>query len=311
MSHSNRIYKGPIYPIVTPFKDDGSGKYPVDYDALEVYVKYLLDQGARIVMVASATSRFAQLEIEEIKQVNEFVIKTVGQNALAIASTPIQGPTYQHLEVAQHAESIGATDIACEYPWRYQNDLALIDYYNTLVSGTDSIRLMIHVTPGRSELGGQYRYDPYVLKDLCSINRVQGMKEASGDSDISKKIWNTLGNSTDIIVAGKGSRSFLDSFEDGVSGFFVGTGSIMPGYSEEIYHLVLKGDLSKANELVEKHEMKFLTAAKKFGWHAALKAGLAEMDLMQIIERPPMAPISVSQRAELAVIMRECGWGNG
>ncbi|MEM7390915.1 MAG: dihydrodipicolinate synthase family protein, partial [Verrucomicrobiota bacterium] len=184
--------EGPVFPIVTPFVDDPHGHYPVDVPALRRYVDYMLDDGAKVLMVASATSRFAQLEESEIRLINDVVVDQTGDRGIPIASTGILGSTRLHVETAQHAEAIGAPVIACEYPWRYQNTEALVAYFQAIADNTESIKIMLHVTPGRSELGGQYRYNVPDLQEILKIPRVIGMKEAAGDSEISKSIWEEL-----------------------------------------------------------------------------------------------------------------------
>ena len=300
--------EGPVFPIVTPFIDDKYNQYPIDVKGLRKYVDYLLDNGAHNIMVASATSRFAQLTEEEIRLVNDIVIDQVGDRGLAIASTGIMGSTALHLETVRHAESIGAKVIAAEYPWRFQNLDALADYYKTIVDGTNHIQLLVHVTPGRSELGGQFRYDVESLKKICAIPRVIAMKEAAGDKEVSKQIWENLADDSSIIVAGRSSETYMASHMHGVHGYFVGTGNIVPQYSMEIYRLVQEGKIDEAQAICDIHETKFLDKAKKFGWHAALKAGLYEMGIMSLTERPPMVPIHDNERAQLREIMKECRW---
>ena len=311
MKSKKTVINGPVFPVVVPFKNYHN-KSQIDYRSLKKYVNYLVDEGAKIIMVASATSRFAQLNIREIKKINEIVVKTVNNQALAIASTPITGSTEEHVQVAQHAENIGAKVVACEYPWRYQGDTALINYYDAILSNTSKIKLMLHVTPGRSEIetqhGKTFRYGIDALIKICSKRRIIGIKEASGDPDHSLKIWKSLSGITSIIVAGRASETFLKSYKYGTSGFFVGTGNIKPKTSLQIYDYATSGKIKKAMELVQSQELPFLNLAKKFGWHASLKTALAEINLMEIDERPPMVPLSKEQRNQLAKVMKDCGW---
>jgi 4-hydroxy-tetrahydrodipicolinate synthase len=294
--------------VVTPFQEDPARNYPLDDPALRRYIDYLLDGGAKVIMVASATSRFAQLEESEIRTINQVVVDQVGDRGLAISSTGILGSTRVHTETAQQAETDGAAAIACEYPWRYQSTAALVAYFEELVESTNAIGIMLHVTPGRSELGGQYRYNVEDLQEILRLPRVIGMKEAAGDPDISRSIWEHLADQTSIIVAGRGMVSYYEAHSYRVSGYFVGTGNLVPKHDIEFYSLMQEGNLQAANRIVQRYELPFLHAAKGFGWHAALKAGLAELGIMNDCERPPMVPIPRQQRAELAVIMKIAGW---
>ncbi len=300
--------EGPVFPVVTPFVDDVHRHYPVDIKSLRGYVDYLLHNQAFNIMVASATSRFAQLSEEEIRLVNSIVVDTVGDRGLAIASTGIMGTTAQHIETAQYAESIGARVIACEYPWRFQSIEGLVMYYQSIVEHTEKIKVMIHVTPGRSELGGLFRFDAESLQQICAIPRVVAMKEASGDKNISRSIWKELSDECSIIVAGRGCETYLDAYSFGVSGFFTGSGNIIPKYTLDAYQSIQDGQFEAAKKNVDLHETLFLDKAKSFGWHAALKSGLHEMGLMSITERPPMQPLTDAKRNVLKKIMVSLGW---
>lgn len=130
------------------------------------------------------------------------------------------------------------------------------------------------------------------------------MKEAAGDSEHSRAIWDRFADRTRIIVAGQSSKSYIDSYQFGASGFFTGTGNIVPSYSIKIFNLIQEGKIEEAEKLVEKHEMNFLNVAKPMGWHASLKAAISELGLMDICERPPMVPQTESQREQLRVAMK-------
>jgi dihydrodipicolinate synthase/N-acetylneuraminate lyase len=308
MSTTDRLLSGPCFPVVTPFVDDATARHPIDFDAMERYVDRLIEGGGRIIMAASATGRFAQLRDEEIEAVNESILRACGDRALAVASTPILGTTADHVEIARRAERAGARVVICEYPWRYQRDDALIAYFQAIADATDAIDIMLHVTPSRSELGGQYRYDVDALRRICDIPRVVGMKEAAGDREHSHRIWEALADRTAIIVAGRASETYLEAFDHGAAGFFVGTGNIVPEHSVRVHELLVAGKRDDARQVVARHETPFLDAAKRHGWHAALKAALAERGWMSDVERPPMVPVRPEERVELVRIMSDCGW---
>jgi dihydrodipicolinate synthase/N-acetylneuraminate lyase len=307
MTAKKNLLQGCVFPVIVPFTREGSS-YPIDYKSLKRYCQYLVDQGAKIIMVASATSRFAQLSLKEIKEVNAFVFKVVAGRALVIASTPILGSTEEHIEVTKEAEALGIEVIACDYPWRYQTSEAMVDYFQSLSNGSKSIKFMMHVTPGRSELGGTYRFDLKTLESVLSLDRVIGMKEASGDKEHSRNIWKTFKDKTSIIVAGMSSQTYLEAFPYGVHGYFVGSGNAVPKVSIDIFNLLQQGDFKTAENLIKAQELPFLTEAKKMGWHAAIKAILFLMGLMEKTERPPMVALSETQISKLKTIIETCGW---
>lgn len=304
----NKI-RGPVFPIVTPFVYKNNSCL-IDYISLKRYIDFLITNGAKVIMVASATSRFAQLTVKEIIRLNREVVNHVGERALVVTSTPILGSTKEHIEVAKLAEKDGAKVIACEYPWRYQDSSGYINYFKTIIKSTKGIKIFLHVTPVRSELGGWFRGDVDALVKIVSLDRVVGVKEASGEFELSKKMWLSLSSKTKIIVAGRASETFYKArlIEPKIAGYFVGTGNINPASSINIFSLIDNNDFKKAKALISKFELPFLDLAKQFGWHASLKCGLSHLNLMSMLERPPMVSVNKSQSKQLKKVMTDVGW---
>ena len=83
---------GCFYTIFTPFSEDGS----VDYDALEKYLNVLYRQGARRFYAMAYNSRYSQLTHAEIRELNEFCIRTVkslDRGNIVIVGDPIHCST--------------------------------------------------------------------------------------------------------------------------------------------------------------------------------------------------------------------------
>ena len=66
--------KGPAFAIITPFCDGGK---KVDWQALEEYVQFLYEGGAKVFYVMGYNSRFSILSDEEIMKLNEVVTRKV------------------------------------------------------------------------------------------------------------------------------------------------------------------------------------------------------------------------------------------
>jgi dihydrodipicolinate synthase/N-acetylneuraminate lyase len=173
-----------------------------------------------------------------------------------------------------------------------------LDYFQKIIHNTD-VDIMLHVTPTRSEIettfGKTHRYEIHDLEQICALPRVIGFKEASGDKEHSREIWKSLGKSTDIIVAGAASETFLEACVHGATGFFTGIESIFPRLGQEVYKRILDNDVSEAESMVTQMS-DLLHACKKLGWHAASKYCLFNLGIMGLDERPPMTPIPEHQQ---------------
>ena len=84
--------KGPVFSIITPFKEDGS----IDYDALNDYINKIYSSGGRIFYVMAYNSRYSELSWKEIKELNSFVasrVKSLDKSNLVIVADPLHCST--------------------------------------------------------------------------------------------------------------------------------------------------------------------------------------------------------------------------
>ena len=66
--------KGPIFSIITPFKNGGKD---IDYESLENYIQFLYNNGAKIFYAMAFNTRYLIMNEEEIFKVNECVISKI------------------------------------------------------------------------------------------------------------------------------------------------------------------------------------------------------------------------------------------
>jgi 4-hydroxy-tetrahydrodipicolinate synthase len=171
--------KGPVFPIPTPFTEDGH----VDYEGIEKYVKFLVGKEVRTLMVTVGTSRFDVLTVEEMKLVNKTVVKAADGKALTIVTTPTKGPTTQAIDFVQHAESVGADGFLAVFPERYYSDDGVYEYFEEIAESC-SIGVLIHLmslTPGRAGIGAKVHYSPELVGRIAAIKNMVGIKEESHD----------------------------------------------------------------------------------------------------------------------------------
>src|SRR6056300_784174 len=112
MSLKDRI-KGPVYSIITPFKNNGKD---IDYESLENYIQYMYDNGAKIFYAMAFNTRYLLMSEEEIYKVNECVIKKVksfnDDETIIIVGDPLDCSTETSIKFAQHAKEHGADMIS-------------------------------------------------------------------------------------------------------------------------------------------------------------------------------------------------------
>lgn len=277
--------QGPVIPLPIPFKEDES----VDYDALHKYVTFLVEKGIPNVMTTVGTSRFNLLTFEEIKKVNETVVKTANRRAKTIVANPPQGGTIHAIDFAKHAESIGADFFLVYFPERDYGDEHTLPFFEKLHNNTN-IDILIHEMPRRNGLGpGSLQYGVDLLRKLFSFPRIVGVKEEALDAEYSNILVETFSKDAIIIGAGGGmSRYYYRDFERGSKAFLGGLGNFIPELEIDFYNKITSGDKEGARKIVEDIELKYFEKVVPIGWHPHLKSALHLMGLMPKWERSPM-----------------------
>ena len=119
---------GPVFSIVTPFKEDKS----IDYDSLGKYINNAYDSGAKNFYVMGYNSRFSELSWDEIKQLNKFVteeVKSYDDENFVIVADPLHCSTDISLEFAQHGEQIGADMISLIFREKFYSNQQVIEHF--------------------------------------------------------------------------------------------------------------------------------------------------------------------------------------
>ena len=290
---------GPVYPIPTPFTDD----YRVDVPALEKYVDFLIEGGARILHVMVHTSRFNLLTIEEMKLVNATVAKRavqVNPDCIAIAATPTLCSTATAREFAVHARDNGADVIGVIFPERFYSDDQVLSYFGEVADAAD-IGILIHEELLRTIHGCVLTtYPTELLERIAAIAGVVAIKEDAKDDTYNDRVVSRLYDKLAIIVSGGSKKQFLKFHPMGCHAYLVGVASFWPGVALDFYRALSAGDLPEALSIIENLEQPFFAVAKRLGWHIALKSALQQLGIMSATERPPLQALDRAGHQEIA-----------
>ncbi|HEG43164.1 MAG TPA: dihydrodipicolinate synthase family protein [Phycisphaerales bacterium] len=300
--------RGPVFPIVVPFDRNED----VDYESLTGYVKFLVDNGAKNLLLTVGTSRYNLLTDMEMLKVNETVANAACGNALVIAAGPgpVRGSIRQNIEFARHASSSGADGILLLYPERWYGDEPVVDFFRKVAESTD-IGIMIHAVPMRDGYGGvkALKYlDADLIGKIVDEPNIIGIKEENGDRAVFEEVLDRFNKTLPIIGAGGAMRRFIGDKRLGSYTYLVGIGSFKPEITLEFYDSVMAGDIDKAEKIAEKYEDPYFQFAVKLGWHRALKETLSQLDIMPPFERAPFNRVSEDHRETLNKVLAGCGW---
>jgi 4-hydroxy-tetrahydrodipicolinate synthase len=302
------LIQGPVFPVVTPFKENGD----VDYEGLERYLKFLVKNGAESILVTVGTSRFNLLTREEMKRVNEVVSTTTeGEDVCSIVSGPgpTTGSTEENIEFARHAESVDADAIILSYPERWYGKGPVVEFFGAVDAETE-IPLIVHAVPMRDGFGGvddQEYFTVSVLEDILDLPAVIGVKEESGKRELYESILVAFEHEWAIIGAGGAMDRYLTDSKLGATTYLVGIGSFLPDLALQFFDAVQRDKHTRAREIASNEE-EYFEIAVEMGWHRALKETLHQMDLMKPYERDPLNRVPENDRARIARIIDSYGW---
>lgn len=297
---------GPVIPLPTPF----TASYEVDYRALDGYVRFLADSGIRNVMTTVGTSRFSLLTEEEVKKVNETVVRAAAGKIITIVANPQVGSTSKAIGYAKHAESIGADFFLAYFPERFYGDDNTFDFYKAINDSVDKTGILLHEMPMRNGYGaGNVQHSLNLLERLIALPNIAGLKEEALDAEYSNQIVSQLKDKAIIIGAGGGmSRYFKRDYALGAKAYLGGIGNFEPQLELDFFAFMMKGDLEKAGRIVNEIELPYFDKTVPIGWHPSLKCALALKGLLPEYERPPMKQIRGDEKETLRKVMQQNGW---
>lgn len=292
---------GPVYPVPPAFFADGG----LDLESVRGYCRFLVDQGARALMVTAGSSRLNLLTPDEVHALNAAVAQSCGPEELCIAGAPPYGSTMTAVNAARAAADAGADACLLYYPERHYGDDDVFAFYAT-VAERGGLPLMIHGVPVPNGLGaGAVPYSLALMHRLAGLDQVVGMKEEFGDEGLRHRLAVEVGDRIPLIVAGGGLRKFVACAGFGVRSWLAAAGSFVPALETEFWRLWTGGHAEAALELVNERETPLFEAAVPIGWHAAMRAGLDILGLMPGFEREPMHVSTPKERAEMERALAE------
>ena len=284
---------GPVFSIVTPFREYDD---QIDFGALERYINYAYESGARNFYVMGYNSRFSELSWEEIKILNTFVSKTVkslGDDSLVIVADPLHCSTSVSMEFCRHAENIGADIISLIFREKYYSDEQVLKHYQ-MCAESCGIGILIHEMPFISGHGGHTMNWPISLLDrLADIPNIIAIKEDAKNDDYSHEVISTIKDRLSIIISGGGKRQWLQFADQGCQAWLNGIGVFEPKLAILFWEAYQNNDEYLWKKIIQQVEIPFFeNGISRYGWHLMIRAALELRGHFSRHERMPMLALS-------------------
>lgn len=231
--------EGVIPPMIVPF--DAYGE--VDENALREFTRFLL-RSVDGLFILGTYGCGPLLRIEERKRVAEIVVDEVNGKVPVIVHVGSIS-TKDAVELAKHAESIGADAISSVPPFYYHH--AEEDVFFYFMRLLDAVSIPVYVYNNPKTVG--YGVSVSLLKRLADAG-IYGVKDSSFDimvlSDYKRKIDK---DGFDVVMGTE--ALFVPAASLGIKAFIPGLGNAFPELCKELYITVISG--APKEKVIEVH----------------------------------------------------------
>lgn len=281
---------GIITALVTPFSASGI----VDEDALEELVHFQVASGVNGLFPLGTTGMGPAMEPDERKHVAEVVVDSADDKIPVVVQVGDTNPNVS-IDLARHAEKIGAAAVACLTPFYYHpGPESVIQFYRRLAEATKLPVLVYNIPRNTGN-----NVDARLLLQLSQIPNLVGIKDSSRDFS---QLLDYLGTVPKGFTVINGTDSYLFSaFCAGVSAGVSATANPFPELFVQMYESYRSNDLKSGQELQKKIHM--LREATSNPPLAPLLEALRIRGLRSGNVRPPLRPMDPAEISALRAAM--------
>ena len=285
MGFSITDIKGVIPAMITTFNKDEK----VDLGRAEKLTEFLIGEGVNGLYITGSTGEGFLMTGEERKAYAERVVKTAAGRVPVIVHVGDIG-TRKSVELAEHAESIGADAISSVPPFYYHFSADDIYSYYSDISSSVSIPMVVY----NISLAGLM--DSSLVRRLASIPGVRGLKFTSREHDDMCALKMELGKDF-MIYSGcdEMATQGLLAGADGIIGSFY---NMLPDTFLRIYELARKGDYTGAFE-VQKTATTVIKYLVKWDFFPIMKALMTDAGIDAGYSRRPFHLPDAATMAEI------------
>lgn len=242
------LFQGSITALITPFK--ANDVYKVDYDALEKLIERQIQAGTHGIVPCGTTGESPTLSNNEHDSVIEFTIKVARGRVKILAGTG-SNSTSEAIERTHHAEKAGADGALIMTPYYNKpTQEGLFQHFQAIHDNTN-IPIVLYNIPGRSVVDMKDE----TIGRIATLNRVIGIKEATGDVKRVSGILNALPQNKKspeqfALISGDDETAIEFNRLGGVGCISVSS-NLFPDICAKIQNATLAGNFDEANKLNE------------------------------------------------------------
>jgi len=274
---------------VTPFDEENR----VDYESIRQVVDFLLFRRIDCLMVGGTTGEGMLLSVAERKALCEAVVEQVAGRVPVIAHAGCIS-TRDTIDLARHAESVGATAVSAIVPYFFGfDDDSLFDHFVSIVKAVPDFPIFLYVFPGNAKND----ISPALLKRLLSAApNIVGIKSSNIDL-IRLQKYMEVGGEGFLTFCGVDGLMF-PALALGARAQVSGNSNVFPETFRALYDAFVAGDMERARslqQLINRIRKVFQDGSTP----AYFKAGLKLRGIPAGYVRPPMQELAPEELREV------------
>lgn len=283
--------EGVVVPIVTPLTEDDQ----IDVESLKKLVDYLIEEGVQALYPCGTTGEMMYLNNEERKLVAETVVKQAAGRVTVFVHVGAWN-TKDTIELAQHAEKIGADGIGVVTPTFFKmSDQGLIDYFTEVAhSVSESFPVYLYAIPQNAIND----INVSVAESCKKANaNIIGIKYSAADMTRIQQLMRVNGGDFSVLTGP--DQLFEAVVAMGGDGTISGNAQCIPKHYETVWSYILKDDYKNAAKW--QHKTNAINEVLcKYNNIAAYKVILKNAGIIATKKtRKPMPELTAAQEEEL------------
>ncbi len=289
------MFTGSMVALITPMHPDGA----IDKKALHDLIEWHIASGTHAIIAAGTTGESATLDSDEQLELVTTIVKQVAGRVPVIAGTGTNS-TRTTLKLTANAKLAGAD--ACLIVTPYYNkptQEGLYQHYKT-IANQSPLPIILYNVPGRTACD----LLPETVERLSHIENIIGIKEATGNIDRAKDLFNRCKNS--FLVYSGDDATALELMLLGAQGVISVTANVAPEKMAKMCDAALKGQRETAEkinaELALLHENLFLEANP-----IPTKWALHTMKKIESGIRLPLLPLDAKYHQKVKEALQQAG----
>ncbi|MXV36274.1 MULTISPECIES: 4-hydroxy-tetrahydrodipicolinate synthase [unclassified Saccharibacter] len=291
----NNEYRGSLTALVTPMKTDGS----LDEHAATSLIERQILAGTTGLIPSGTTGESPTLTHKEHLDVVEHCVKVAKGRAKVMAGAG-SNSTREAVEMARHAESVGADSILVVVPYYNKpTQEGLYRHFMTVADAT-SLPLWLYCIPGRSVVD----LTPETVGRLAKHPNIVGTKDATANLDRPIEVRRLAGAEFNQLSGEDGTvLSFLGA---GGHGCISVTSNVVPELCTQMHRLWQEGKVQEAIALQDRlaplHDALFAESSP-----APVKYALSRLGHCQPTLRLPLVEPREETKQQVDAALRSLG----